>query len=263
MFIFADHFRLEFQVEGARSGVPLVFINSLGCDLRIWEPVLPAFAERFRVIRYDKRGHGRSDVPPGPYTIRDHSEDLAALFETLDISGAVLVGISVGGLIAMDFALQHPERVRALALADTGPVIGTSESWNERIQAVQEGGMAGMAESIVSRWFRPSFISSHPSEYHRYLEMLRDASPDGYVATCAALRDADLRSRISGIAAPALALCGAQDPVITPEQTRAWAACLPDARVVVIPDAAHLPCIEQPAAFAGAIDRFLLEECHV
>ncbi len=263
MFILADHFKIQFQVDGIRRGIPLIFINSLGCDLRMWEPVLPAFTGRFHVIRYDKRGHGRSEVPTGPYTIRDHSNDLMALVENLDLESAILVGISVGGMIAMDFALQHPGRVLALALADTGPVIGTPAGWDERIRAVQTRGLTGMAEIITSRWFLPDFQKSHPSEYFRYIEMLSYASPEGYIATCAALRDADLRTEIPAITAPALALCGAQDPVVTPEQTRAWAACLPNARSRVIQNASHLPCIEQPEAFAGVINRFLLEEIHV
>lgn len=259
MFALKNGIRLHFKVEGQAQGTPLVFINSLGCDLHIWDKVIPSFTGRYRILRYDKRGHGLSDVPPGPYTIRDHTEDLAVLLNDLEVDKAILTGISVGGLIAMDFALQYPSRVRTLVLADTAPRIGTPEGWNERIAGVRARGLDGMAETIVGRWFLPSFPRAHPDEYRQAIEMLSRASPDGYTATCAALRDADLSSSIQSILAPTLVLCGARDQVVTPEQTRAWAASLPKGRVVMIEGAAHLPCIEQPGAVANAIGQFLQE----
>jgi 3-oxoadipate enol-lactonase len=259
MYTTINGIRLYYQVEGQPQGPGLVFINSLGCDLHIWDRVAPSFNERYQVLRYDKRGHGRSDVPAGPYTIRDHSSDLASLLQALGIESAALVGISVGGLIAMDFALQHPEQPRSLILSDTAPKIGTTEGWEERIRLVREQGMSAIAETIASRWFTPVFKEGSPSEYHGYLEMLSHTSPEGYAATCAALRDADLRAAVPAIAAPALALVGAADQTVTPEATHTWAARLPNARVTVIENAAHLPCIEQPGAVVEAIQGFFEE----
>ncbi len=251
--------KIHYQLDGQPHGTPLVFINSLGCNLTIWDRVIPAFTGGFRVIRYDKRGHGLSDAPPGPYTLRDHTKDLIGLLYYLGVNEAILTGISIGGLIAMDYALLNPSHVRALVLCDTAPKIGTTETWNERIAAVSEHGLAAMAEKIVSRWFLPSFPQEHPLEYQRSLEMLSRNSKEGYLATCAALRDGDLSSSIHAIHSPALAVCGAEDPVVSPEQTREWASCLPDARVEIIDHAAHLPCIEQPDALAKSIDQFLKE----
>jgi len=257
MFIQLNNLTLHYQTEGQPQGLPLVFINSLGCDLRIWDQLLPAFNHEFHLIRYDKRGHGLSDAPPGPYTIRDHSQDLDSLLTHLQVEKAVLVGISVGGLIALEWARLHPERVQALVLCDTAPKIGQAEGWQERIQAVRSQGLPAMAETILSRWFGPTFRQNHPADYYGYRNMLARASEEGYVATCAALRDADLRQEIANIAVPTLVLCGDEDVVISPAQTREWAAALPQAHVATIPHAAHLPCIEQPEVMAQVIGQFL------
>jgi 3-oxoadipate enol-lactonase len=266
MFALIHDLSLHYQLEGAPRGPALVWINSLGCDLRIWDALIPAFADSFHILRYDKRGHGLSDTPPGPYTIREHSEDIWALLNVLELRDPILVGLSVGGLIAMDAALLHPGAVRALVLADTAPQIGTPSGWSERIRAVSERGLDGMAESILSRWFVPSFAQNFPALYRGYANMLSRAPADGYLATCAALRDTDLSSTICGaLAIPALILCGAEDPVVTPAQTRAWAAAAgwPRARVEIIPGTAHLPCIEQPEAMGSLIHDFLRKDCHV
>jgi len=263
MFALLNHLTLHYRVDGRLQGTPLVFINSLGCDLRVWEGVIQSFTNQPGIIRYDKRGHGLSDGPPGPHTIRGHTHDLYALLNFLEVNDVLLIGISVGGQIAMDFALQYPSRVLGLVLSDTAPVIGTPELWEERIQAVRERGLAGMAETILSRWFLPEFSQTRPAEYRGYLNMLSRTSPEGYIATCAAIRDADLSGSIGAITAPALALCGAGDRVVSPEQTREWAACLPKAHLEIIKGAAHLPCIEQPEAMANAIGEFLRKDCHV
>ncbi len=263
MFTTLNQVTIFYQVEGSPNGLPLVWINSLGCDLHSWDEVVPAFSDRYRILRYDRRGQGLSQTVPGPYTLHDHTRDLAQLLDRLEIDTAILTGISVGGMVAMDFALSDPGRVRALVLSDTGPTIGTPESWEERIHAVREDGLPKMAEAILKRWFAPGFAQTHPNIYQIYLDKLSHASPEGYVATCAALRDADLRDDIKRITAPTLALCGAEDLVVTPEQTRAWAARLPHSRVEVIAGAAHLPNVEQPGAMAAAIERFLKEEFDV
>jgi 3-oxoadipate enol-lactonase len=251
--------KMHYQLDGQPRGAPIVFINSLGCNLHIWDQVTPAFTDRFRIIRYDKRGHGLSEAPPGPYSLRDHTKDLASLLSYLGVNEAVLTGISIGGLIAMDYALLNPSHARALILCDTAPKIGTVETWNERIAAVSQQGLEAMAEKIAGRWFVPSFPQEHPLEYRRSVEMLSRSSTGGYIATCATLRDADLTSSMRAIHAPTLAVCGVEDPVVSPEQTREWASCLPDARVLIIDRAAHLPCIEQPEELAKSMDQFLKE----
>lgn len=251
---------LQYAAQGNPNGFPLVFINSLGTDLRIWDGVAPHFTDRHRVIRYDKRGHGLSDCPPGPYTIRDHATDLAGLLDQLGARRAILVGISVGGMIALDFAATWPERVQALVLCDTGVKIGTAVMWNERIATLRQHGMAALSEAILSRWFSPAFATANPAAYRGYANMLTRMPVAGYTATCEAIRDADLTAAASAITAPTLALCGAEDLATPPDLVRDLCTHIPHAVYREIPHAAHLPCIEQPDVMAAHVTQFLPEK---
>lgn len=258
-FVKINQMTLHAIVEGHRHGLTLVFINSLGCDFRIWSGVTPHFVSSYRIVRYDKRGHGLSDCPPAPYKIRDHTDDLHGLLNHLMVGDVVLVGLSVGGLIALDYASQHTGRVRALVLSDTAARIGTAAYWNERISILREHGIAHLAEAILSRWFAPVYQQTQPAAYQGYGNMLRRMPLEGYVATCAAIRDADLRPQLARITMPALVLCGEEDAATLPEQVHELAKHLPDARFEMIPGAGHLPPVEQPAAVSAAIERFLKE----
>lgn len=252
------HYRLDGQAAaGTVTGTPLVFINSLGSDLRIWDGLIPAFVEQWPLIRYDKRGHGLSDCPPGPYTLRDHTEDLAGLLAQVQAPPAILIGVSVGGMIALDFAHHYPEHVQALVLCDTGAKIGTAAYWTERSSAVRQDGLAPLAPLILARWFSSTFAASAPTAYRGYQNMLTRTPAEGYAATCDALRDADLRAAIPTITIPALVLCGDEDLATPPTLGRELAAALPHARFALIPKAGHIPSIEQPQALATAIQHFL------
>lgn len=246
------HYRLE--GEGAPT---LVFLNSLGSDLRIWDGVVAAL-DTGRVLRYDLRGHGLSDAPEGPYTLEDHSSDLLALLEHLGIAQAVLVGISVGGLIALDLARRWPERVAALVLCDTGARIGSEDSWNERMAAIRQGGLPEVARTVIARWFTEDFFARCPAEAAGYYNMLSRTPVEGYLGTCAALRDGDLRPWLEAIRLPALVLCGERDQATPPELSQALANGL-GARLQLIPQTAHLPCVEAPALVGQHIRSFLKE----
>ncbi len=248
---------LHYQREGVATGIPLVFINSLGSDLRIWDEVCERLAARHPLLRYDKRGHGLSDCPPGPYTLDDHAADLAGLLDHLQIEQAILVGISVGGMIALAFSLAHPERVDRLVICDSGAKIGTTELWNSRIETVRQQGLSSMVDAVLARWLTPSFAQAQPAAYRGYANMLARTPAEGYAATCAALRDADLTVAVGAIQTPTLVLCGAEDVATPPALGQALANALPNASFELIEDAAHLPCIEQPGATAAAIGRFL------
>ncbi|MEZ4737505.1 MAG: 3-oxoadipate enol-lactonase [Caldilineaceae bacterium] len=256
------HYRLDgVGAPGTATGTPLVFINSLGSDLRIWDGLIAAFAPHYPIIRYDKRGHGLSDCPPGPYTLRDHTADLAGLLAGLQMRSAILIGVSVGGMIALDFAHQYPERVQGLVLCDTGAKIGTADYWTERSMAVRQGGLASLAPTILARWFSSTFAEAAPAAYRGYTNMLTRTPLEGYAATCEALRDADLRAVVTRIGAPALVLCGDEDQATPPSLGQALADALPNARFALIPQAGHIPSIEQPQALTTAIQHFL-EEIH-
>lgn len=248
---------LHYVCQGQDGGIPLVFINALGADLRIWGAVTDELADRYTVIRYDKRGHGLSDCPPGPYSIQNHTTDLIGLLDHLRITEVILVGISVGGLIALDFAIHQPQRVQALILSNTGAKIGTAAYWQERITAIRSNGIEPLAEAILSRWFAPPFSETYPAAYHGYYNMLTRTPIEGYAATCEAIRDADSRASVGSIQVPTLVLCGSEDLATTPDLGRKLAASMPNAQFALIEGAAHLPCIEQPEQMTARIDKFL------
>lgn len=250
---------LHSRFDGKPDGIPLVFINSLGSDLRIWENVIPTFADDFRILRYDKYGHGLSDIAPSPFNIRDHAATLTHLLDAYEIDKAVIVGISVGGMIAMDFAVQNPDSTQALVLLDTFPTIGTPEMWNTRINTLRERGMESLGNTILERWFSPTFNTKDPAAYRGYYNMLTRMPVAGYTGTCEAIRDADLTQAAKTIKAPTLVLCGAEDASTPPDLVRGLTEIIPNSRYVEIEAAGHLPCVEQPQATANAIGEFLKE----
>lgn len=256
-FIQANDLVLNCSLSGNPDGAPLLFINSLGTDLRIWDAVVTHFEASYRLVRYDKRGHGLSDCPPAPYTIRDHAEDLVCLLDRLEMETAVLIGISVGGLIAQDVAANWPERVSKLVLCDTAAKIGTAEMWNQRITTLRTDGMESLADAILSRWFAPDFQSQQPVAYRGYRHMLTRTPVIGYTGTCAAIRDADLTAATRTIQTPTLVLCGAEDSATAPELVQGLADLMPKARFAAIPKAGHLPCVERPEETAVLIQQFL------
>jgi 3-oxoadipate enol-lactonase len=256
-FITVNGLTLHCQLEGVQDGSPLVFINSLGTDLRIWDEVTPHFADRYRLIRYDKRGHGLSDCPPAPYSIRDHATDLASLLDNQNLQQVVLIGISVGGMIALDFAATWPQRVQKLVLCDTAATIGTPDTWNERIHALNEHGMDYLSKIISTIWFTSSFAEQSQAAYHGFTNMLTRTPLEGYIGTCEAIRDADLAESTQTIQVPTLVLCGKEDRATPPKLVRSLLGLLPHVSYQEISGAAHLPCIEQPGVMADHIDEFL------
>lgn len=252
-----DGILLHHASDGRRDAPALVLSGSLGTDLRLWEPLLPVLAERFRVVRYDLRGHGLTDAPAGPYTIPALAQDLARLLDHLAVRGAVVCGLSIGGMIAQALAVARPDLVKALVLMATATKIGTRESWQQRIDAVQAGGLEAIAEPVLQRWFAPSFHARRPDDLTGYRHMLVRTPADGYVACCAAIRDADLTADAARIAQPTLCLAGAADGATPPELVRDLASRVPGARFVLVEDAGHLPCVEQPAAVLRAMEDFI------
>ena len=245
--------------EGGKEKPALVFANSLGSDLRTWDEVASRLVERFRIVRYDKRGHGLTDAPAPPYTMDDLARDLVGLMDALEIKDALFCGLSVGGLIAQRFALMNPDRVRGLVLCDTGARIGTVESWNQRIELVKSGGVESFVAPSMERWFSEAFRRQRAADVRGYANMLRRTSVDGYLGTCCALRDADLSQAVRTIAKPTLVLCGDQDIATPPELGRALAEAIPGAKFSLIPEAAHLSCIEQPEVMAKMLMQFFKE----
>jgi 3-oxoadipate enol-lactonase len=249
----------HYVVEGSKGKPVLVFANSLGSDLRIWDGLVPHLAEDFMIIRYDNRGHGLSDAPAPPYSLDDFVLDLVGLLDALQIKEASVCGLSVGGVIAQGLALAYPDRVSALVLCDTGMRIGSFDSWEERIRLVREAGLTQLAGFSMERWFTAAFREHRSVEMRGYANMLLRTPVDGYLGTCYALRDADLTRETPKINKPTLVLCGDQDLGTPPDLGRALAGAIPGARFSLIKDAAHLTCIEQPEAMTRHLREFVRE----
>ena len=247
---------LHYQRTGTKGKPALVFVNSLGTDLRIWSEVAAHFEREYDVVRYDKRGHGLSDAPKGPYSIRDHTDDLSALLDHLRLERAVIAGVSVGGMIALDFASAHPDRTSALILCDTGARIGNADMWNARIDEIHRDGLEHVGRAVLARWFSPAFLRQRPAEAAGYLNMLARTTVEGYTSTCAAIRDADLQDAARAVTAPALVVCGDQDLATPPSLAQELAQTL-NAPFTLIENAGHLPCIEQPRVLSDTITTFL------
>ena len=258
-FIKTNGLTLHVSDTGLPDGPALVFINSLGTDFRIWSQVVGEFEPFYRVIRYDKRGHGLSDAPAGPYSLQQHIGDLHELLEKLGIEKVAICGVSVGGMIAQGYCAQHPERVSGLVLSDTAAKIGTAELWNDRIEKVRQGGISKIADAILERWFSAEFIVQRKVELNGWRNMLIRTPVEGYAGTCAAIRDADLTESTRSITVPTLAVGGDQDGATPPDVVRTLTDLMPNSMFKLIENSGHLPSIEQPRIFTGYVNSFLRE----
>ncbi len=232
--------------------------NSLGTHHGMWDAQMPALARRFRVLRYDTRGHGRSEVPQGPYALADLGRDVLHLIDAIGASQVHFCGLSLGGMTGMWLARQAPQRIGRLVLANTSSYVGSPEVWNSRIQAVTRGGMAAVSEAILERWFTPEFHAASQEEVERIRQMLLTTSPEGYVGCAAAVRDMDLRGELGAIRCPTLVISGARDPALPPSHGAYIAERVPGARSIELA-AAHLSNIEARDAFTAALTGFLEE----
>jgi 3-oxoadipate enol-lactonase len=249
--------KLALKRTGMSGGTPIIFIHSLGCQSQYWEPVMRLLPAESDLIAYDLRGHGTSDIPPEPYTISDHVRDLGNVMAFCEVDSAVLVGISLGGMIAMAYTAAFPASVKGLVLCDTSTTIGTTIGWNERIDSVRQFGLDALADTIMARWFAPSFKEQQSACYQSCKAMFIGSSATGYIANCAVVRDTNLADQAPHIAAKTLVMCGTEDVATPPHLCRKLAETIPGAAFEVIADAGHLPCIEQPAAVAALISSFL------
>jgi len=241
----------------AGDGVPVVFLNSLGTDLRIWDDVLPELAPDTPILRMDKHGHGLSGEGSngnGTANMDRLISDAAGLMDHLGLAGALVCGVSVGGMIAQGLAAARPDLVRGLVLCCTGARIGDAESWAARIDTVQAGGLSPMADGILSRWFSPCFHSERPADLDGYRAMLTRTPASGYAAVCAVIRDTDLSTRSAALRLPVHCIAGEDDLATPPDLVQLLADLIPDATIETIPRCAHLPCIEAPCVVAAAVN---------
>lgn len=249
--------RIHYDFTGPSSAPILVFSNSLGATLSMWDPQMPALQKQFRVLRYDTRGHGQSSVTPGPYSIELLARDVLALLDELQLDRVHFCGLSMGGQTGMWLALNAPARLNKLVLSNTAAKIGTPEIWNPRIEAVRKGGMNSISAAVMERWFSAEYRAKSPQSVASAKHVLESVNSEGYLANCAAVRDYDARKAIAAIHVPTLVIAGAHDVATTPADGRFLADQIAGARYVEL-DAAHLSNTEQPGRFDSEVSSFLL-----
>ena len=245
------------DVSGPAGGRPVLFINALGADLRMWAPLLAHLPAGLRLIRYDMRGHGLSDCPPGPYAMDDLVADAAHLLDRLGAGGAVVVGLSIGGMVAQGLAARRPDLVRGLVISNSAARIGTPGQWRERIAQVERAGVGALAEGVLARWFTAGFRERADIALWRH--MLARQTAAGYAACAAALAGADLTETTRGLALPVLVIAAERDGSTPPDLVRATADLIPGARFELIEGAGHLPHVERPEAYGRLLSDFVLD----
>ena len=244
--------RLGWQVDGPAGAPVLVLGSSLGTTRDMWRPQLAALAERFRVLRYDHRGHGASAVVDGRYTIADLGNDVLDLLDSADVDRVHYAGVSLGGMVGMWLASHAPERLDRMALLCTSAYLPPASAWAERASAVLGDGMPAIADVVVGRWFTPAFAAVSPDVVAAARAMLVGTPPVGYAGCCAAIEQMDQRDDLAKISAPTLVIAGEDDPAIPPEHGRAIADAVPGARFELVPGA-HIASLESAATVTALL----------
>lgn len=248
---------IAYRFDGPEGGRVVLMSNSLMSDRTMWDVTVPALADRYRVLRYDTRGHGRSETTPGPYSIALLADDALALIDALEIRQAHVVGLSMGGMIAQQLGARFPERVLSLGLCDTASEMPPRSLWEERFAIASSRGTAGLVDSTIQRWFTAPFIARDPAAIERVRRMILSTGTEGYIACASAVRDMAQTTMLLRVKAPTLVLVGRQDPACTVEQATVLHRMIDRSELVVLEEAAHLSNIEQPQAFNAALRAFL------
>lgn len=249
--------QLFYDFTGRDDGPVLVLSNSLGTTIEMWDGVVQRLAGRFRVLRYDTRGHGRSPATQGPLSVAQLAQDLAALLDALNINKAHVAGLSLGGMTAQALAIHHPDKVQSLTLMATGPYLPPADNWNARAKAVRTDGLQSIVDAVLTRWFTPRYSETHAHRIAFYRALFLKNPAEGYALCCEAIRDMDLRPDLGRIVAPTLVIAGADDPVTPVSMAQDLASAIPNAKLAVIDDASHLLAIEQPEETAHLLGEFI------
>lgn len=255
-FVETNDLRMQYELDGPANAPTLVLSNSLGTNLSLWDPQLPAFVLSFRVLRYDSRGHGQTAATQGEYSVEMLGRDVIQLLDSLNLDRVNFCGLSVGGMTGMWLAVNAPQRLENLVLSNTAPKIGKLDAWNERIKAVREGGTKTVAQQVIERWFTPKFRSNHPEEVAKTRKMIETTSADGYAGSCAAVRDFDFWQEVGAIRAKTLVIAGTQDTSVPTADAQKLAKHIPGARYIELA-AAHISNVEAAAQFTDEVSSFL------
>lgn len=256
-----DDVELAVRAEGPVDAPAVIFANSLGTDMRIWDGVVTALPDELRVIRWDKRGHGRSSVPPAPYSMGALVRDAERVMDSLEVRDAVFVGLSIGGMIAQALAVKRPDLIRALVLSNTAVKMGTAQMWHDRIAVIEAGGLEAVADSVMERWFGRTFRAGPDLALWRARFL---AGPvKGYIGCCHAIAGTDLLTPTSGLRIPTLAIAGAEDGASPPDLVRETADLIPGSKFALLRGVGHIPCVEAPETYAATLTKFLREIGHI
>jgi 3-oxoadipate enol-lactonase len=248
---------LHYSDSSPDNGPAVIFANSLGTDLRVWDTVVPHLDPALRVIRYDKRGHGLSEEAPGPYSIEMLADDAAALLDFLGARDAVFVGLSIGGLIGQALAARRPDLLRGLVISNSAARIGDAELWQTRIAAIRDGGLVAIAGPTMERWFSPEFRSSGAAA--PWQRMLERQPQEGYIACCEAIAHADLGESTAALDLPVRLIAGRLDGSTPPELVAETAQMISGARLEIMEGVGHIPCVEAPEVYAAILSDFIEE----
>lgn len=251
---------LHYRIDGDPDGAPVVFANSLGTDLRLWDKVVALMPPGLRIIRYDMRGHGLSDAPAAPYAMGALVRDLERLLDHLAVRDAVLVGLSIGGMVAQGLAVKRLDQIRAVVLSNTGAKIGTAAMWESRIATVAAQGIEGLADAIMQRWFPPAFRDSVEGRAWRH--MLVRTPLAGYAGCSAAIAGTDFYATTATLRLPALGIAGSEDGSTPPDLVREMIDLIPGSQFALIRGSGHLPCVDQPEEYAAILNAFLASLGH-
>lgn len=245
----------------ATDAPTVVLANSLGTDLRLWNDVLPLLPQNLRFVRMDKRGHGRSDCPPAPYSMGMLVSDAEAVCDALNVRNALFVGLSIGGMIAQGLAVKRLDIVRTLVLSNTAAKIGSPKLWQDRIDAVRSKGLEAIADNVMERWFGKEFRATEAVKPWR--QLLVDTPVEGYTGCCAAISGTDFYTPTSGLRLPTLGIVGSEDGSTPPDLVRETVDLIPGSQFKIIRKAGHLPCVEKPQEYADLLTEFMKATGHV
>ena len=254
----ADGCSLNVSVEGRDSGPTLMLSNSLGCTLQMWEPQMAALTQAFRVIRYDRRGHGKSGVAPGPYSMDRFGRDVLAILDDLKVDKVHWCGLSMGGMVGQWLGANSPERFDRIILANTACYYPDPTNWLNRIKAVKEGGIASVADAVIGGWLTAGFREREPQMAAKMKAMLIASPVQGYLACCEALSTLDQRELLPKIKSPTLVIAGRHDPATPVAAGEYISSHIPGATITIL-DAAHISNVEQSAAFTETVMGFLAQ----
>lgn len=247
---------IHYELVGPSDAPVLVLSHALGTNLALWDQQVEALRGSFRILRYDARGHGKSPVPRGPYTLSLLASDIVTLLDELGVTRAHFCGLSMGGMVGQYLAVHYPERIASLVLSNTAAKIGTVEKWDRRIQLVAETGMPAVREEVLDDWFSGPFRNLHPTIVASFASGLQAMAPEGYIGCCQAIRDADMSRHVERVKAPTLVIAGTEDQATTIAAAQYLQRKIRGSQLIEL-ECAHLACAEAAPAFTDHLNRFL------